>query len=238
MRWIGRMTGAGEATGIALTLERVERVSHNESATRYVDLGPDHLHWLTSTQVEEWKRFGVVDFPNDSWIEDRLVELTLAEIERMMAAPDWQTPAGFAFDCNSHSGQVVVSFCSMKCAEDLVGRRPRGPDDVRWTRELSSMTGDWDGLAANYQGGASDADWSELSTRVAAAINGKHSKESTPHALGRRFMDAATRAFGRIIASGQFAKAMGPECLALWVADHDESQASSLNRMRRHGIST
>jgi len=56
--------------------------------------------------------------------------------------------------------------------------------------------------------------------------------------LGRRFMDAATRAFGRVIASELFARAMGPEGIVLWVADHDESQASSLNRMRRHGIST
>lgn len=189
-----------------------------------------------------------------SKLEDCLYSLCVKEIGKFAQAHGEDTFYGFALDCNSDYGEV---FLCLNTSEDLhqraihystapespgweaIGRKnaerlgipykpaPRKPVEENEERLRWSL-GDW-----KYHGFNSNkwhTEWEPFQEAVSdACMDEEGDSYSSP--IHKQFMRAACRVLIRLESAGVFEVLRRTDDFKTWVADHDESDEDSWERL-------
>jgi hypothetical protein len=193
-------------------------------------------------------------------LERLLVELSKADIQRFAAEHRDETFYGFAFDCNSDYGQVLLCLNSPDDLHRAAVQYSKGdtPGKEAWAeirRKLNATLGlpldegpplktpeeeevslrwslgDW-----KYQGFNSvdfEKGWESFEEAVSEACSDEEQDEETFMTPTQdRFMRAACRAVIRLEMTGAFDALKRTADFKTYVADHDESQEDSWSRLQ------
>ncbi len=165
--------------------------------------------------------------------ETLLVELTTRDVAAFSATHSNETFYGFMFDCNSDYGRVLLCLnteadlqanaeaSKERSADALLDELPAS---LRWN------AGDW-----KYQGFNSpdfDTAWEPLETIVSdICMDEEEDEETFLTPTQDRFMKSVCRVLVRLETAGAFDCLRQTENFKAYVADHDELESESWDRL-------
>jgi hypothetical protein len=164
-------------------------------------------------------------------LEKTLHSLCLHEIGKFAQSHRTETFYGFALDCHSDYGQVLLclntpeALCQMAIAYSN-GSPPRKAAEV-YERELRWSLGDW-----KYQGFNSETfekSWDPFQELVSNAYDEEEPADRTP--TQERFMQSACRVLLRLESSNAFNSLQRTDDFQTLAMDHDESDSAAWERL-------
>jgi hypothetical protein len=191
---------------------------------------------------------------NIDWrtLEDHLFSLAMADIRRFADAHRDEQFYGFAFDCNSDYGQILLCLNTQESLRETALQYATNPpnkevwdrinkalgfpsDEQRETpaeyeQELCWSLGDW-----KYQGfntKAFDSGWASFGTDVLnACMDEEEDKETFLKPTQDRFLRAVCRVLLRLEIEGGFQRLNRTDDFGTFVTDHDEPDEVAWHRL-------